>query len=68
MPETRPPIELQGLSLADLQALIDQRRLPPRIDRRRPLPGGPAGLRLEPCDRGRNRGRLVSCRGLAGHG
>ena len=29
MPETRPPIELQGLSLAELQKLADQRRLPP---------------------------------------
>ena len=29
MPETRPPIELQGLSLADLQKLADERRLPP---------------------------------------
>jgi len=29
MPESRSPIELQGLSLADLQKLIDERRLPP---------------------------------------
>ena len=29
MPETRPPIELQGLDLADLQKLVDERRLPP---------------------------------------
>ena len=29
MPETRPPIDLKGLSLADLQGLIDERRLPP---------------------------------------
>ena len=29
MPETRPPIELQGLSLDKLQELIDERRLPP---------------------------------------
>jgi hypothetical protein len=29
VPETRPPIELQGLSLADLQKLADERRLPP---------------------------------------
>ena len=29
MPETRPPIELQGLSLADLQGLADDQRLPP---------------------------------------
>jgi hypothetical protein len=29
MPESRPPIELQGLSLAELRKLIDERRLPP---------------------------------------
>ena len=29
MPESRPPIELHGLSLAELQKLIDERRLPP---------------------------------------
>lgn len=29
MPETRPPIELQGVSLEQLQQLIDERRLPP---------------------------------------
>ena len=29
MPESRQPIELQGISLAELQRLIDGRRLPP---------------------------------------
>jgi hypothetical protein len=29
VPETLPPIELQGLNLAELQKLADQRRLPP---------------------------------------
>jgi uncharacterized protein len=29
MPESRPPIDLQGISLAELQRLIDERRLPP---------------------------------------
>ncbi|HVM23707.1 MAG TPA: DUF1285 domain-containing protein [Sphingomicrobium sp.] len=29
MPETRPPIELRGLSLAEIQAMIAERRLPP---------------------------------------
>jgi hypothetical protein len=29
MPETKPPIELRGLSLGELQKLIDGRRLPP---------------------------------------
>jgi len=45
MPETRPPIELQGLSLADLQALIDQRRLPP-VDRWEPERCGHSGMRI----------------------
>ena len=29
MPESRPPIELHGISFAGLQKLIDERRLPP---------------------------------------
>ena len=29
MPETQPPIELKGISLAELQKMIEQRRLPP---------------------------------------
>lgn len=29
MPESRPPIELRGLDLGELQAMIDERRLPP---------------------------------------
>ena len=45
MPETRPPIELQGLSLADLQALIDQRRLPP-VDQWEPERCGHSGMRI----------------------
>ena len=45
MPETRPPIELQGLSLADLQALIDQRRLPP-VDAWNPERCGHSGMRI----------------------
>ncbi len=45
MPETRPPIELQGLNLADLQALIDQRRLPP-VEQWEPERCGPSGMRI----------------------
>jgi hypothetical protein len=45
MPESRPPIELQGLSLADLQALIDERRLPP-VDRWEPERCGHSGMRI----------------------
>ena len=45
MPETRPPIELQGLSLAELQALIDQRRLPP-VEQWNPQACGHSGMRI----------------------
>ena len=45
MPETRPPIELRGLSLAELQRMIDQRRLPP-VDRWNPEHCGHSGMRI----------------------
>lgn len=45
MPESRPPIELQGLSLAELQRLIDARRLPP-VDRWNPERLGHSGMRI----------------------
>jgi hypothetical protein len=45
MPESRPPIELQGLNLAELQKLIDQRRLPP-VDRWNPGRCGQSGMRI----------------------
>jgi hypothetical protein len=45
MPETRPPIELQGISLAELQTLIDQRRLPP-VDEWQPQRCGDSGMRI----------------------
>jgi len=45
MPESRPPIELQGLSLAELQRLIDERRLPP-VDRWNPERCGSSGMRI----------------------
>jgi len=45
MPETRPLIELQGLSLTELQALIDQRRLPP-VERWNPERCGHSGMRI----------------------
>jgi hypothetical protein len=45
MPETRPPIELQGLSLAELQKLIDERRLPP-VDKWDPERCGDSGMRI----------------------
>jgi hypothetical protein len=45
MPESRPPIELHGLSFADLQKLIDQRRLPP-VDKWNPEACGHSGMRI----------------------
>jgi hypothetical protein len=45
MPESRPPIALKGLSLTDLQALIDQRKLPP-VDRWNPAHCGDSGMRI----------------------
>jgi hypothetical protein len=45
MPESRPPIDLQGISLAELQKLIDERRLPP-VDRWNPGRCGHSGMRI----------------------
>ena len=45
MPETRPPIALQGVSLDELQKLIDQRRLPP-VDQWNPDRCGHSGMRI----------------------
>ena len=45
MPETRPPIELQGLTLAELQELIDLRRLPP-VDKWNPERCGHSDMRI----------------------
>ena len=45
MPETRAPIELQGISFAELQNLIGQRRLPP-VDRWNPERCGHSGMRI----------------------
>lgn len=45
MPESRPPIELQGLSLTELQRLIDDRRLPP-VDQWNPEHCGHSGMRI----------------------
>jgi len=45
MPESRPPIELQGLNLAELQKLIDERRLPP-VDRWNPERCGHSKMRI----------------------
>lgn len=45
MPESRPPIDLQGISLAELQKLIEQRRLPP-VDLWNPERCGNSGMRI----------------------
>ena len=45
MPESRPPIELHGISLAELQNLIDERRLPP-VDQWHPQRCGHSGMRI----------------------
>jgi uncharacterized protein len=45
MPESRPPIDLHGISLAELQKLIDDRRLPP-VDRWNPGRCGHSGMRI----------------------
>lgn len=45
MPETRPPIELQGISFAELQRMIEERRLPP-VDRWNPERCGHSEMRI----------------------
>jgi hypothetical protein len=45
MPERHPPIELQGLSLKQLQKLIDDRRLPP-VDKWNPERCGDSEMRI----------------------
>lgn len=45
MPESRPPLELRGLDLAELQTLIEQRRLPP-VDKWQPEHCGHSRMRI----------------------
>ena len=45
MPESRPPLQLKGVSLAKLQSLIDERRLPP-VERWNPERCGHSGMRI----------------------
>jgi len=45
MPESNPPLELQGLSLSELQHLIDKRRLPP-VDKWNPDRCGHSEMRI----------------------
>jgi len=46
MPETRPPIDLQGISIAELQRLLDERKLPP-VDRWNPERCGHSRMRID---------------------
>ncbi len=45
MPESRPPLELKGLSLSDLQRMIDERRLPP-VEKWNPGRCGHSAMRI----------------------
>jgi uncharacterized protein len=45
MPEAQPPIELHGLSLAELDKAIDERRLPP-VGMWNPIHCGHSGMRI----------------------
>ena len=45
MPESWPPIDLQGISLSELQKLIDERRLPP-VDQWNPERCGHSNMRI----------------------
>jgi hypothetical protein len=45
MPEKRPPIELEGITLPELQELIDRRSLPP-VDKWDPPLCGHSGMRI----------------------
>ena len=45
MPESRPPIVLQGISLTELQTLLDERRLPP-VNQWNPVRCGHSGMRI----------------------
>lgn len=45
MPESRPPIQLKGLSLSELQAMIADRRLPP-VENWDPPYCGHSGMRI----------------------
>ncbi len=46
MPESRPPLEAQGQSLADLAAAIEARGGPPPVDRWNPQNCGHSGMRI----------------------
>jgi hypothetical protein len=45
MPESRPPIDLKGISITELQKMIDERRLP-SVDQWNPQACGHSGMRI----------------------
>ena len=45
MPESRPPIELAGLSIAELETYVSERKLPP-VDKWNPQHCGQSGMRI----------------------
>lgn len=59
MPETRPPIDLKGISLPELQALIDERRLPP-VDKWDPPACGQSDMRIASDGTWYHQGRAIS--------
>ncbi|MGN6155583.1 MAG: DUF1285 domain-containing protein [Sphingomicrobium sp.] len=59
MPETRPPIDLKGVSLAELQAMIDERRLPP-VEKWDPPLCGQSGMRIARDGRWFHQGRPIT--------
>jgi hypothetical protein len=59
MPESRPPIDLKGISLAELQLLLDERRLPP-VDRWNPKRCGHSGMRIAADGTWYHQGRPIS--------
>ena len=58
MPESQPPIELRGLSLTELQALIDERKLPP-VDRWNPDRCGHSEMRIARDGTWHHQGRAI---------
>jgi hypothetical protein len=64
MPESRPPIDLQGISLTDLQKLIGERRLPP-VDQWNPERCGHSGMRIARDGTWYHEGRPIQRRAMA---
>ena len=59
MPESRPPLEAQGQSLADLAAAIEARGGPPPVDRWNPRYCGHSGMRIARDGRWFHEGRPI---------